>query len=148
MKEQIFVKDVMTKRDDIVAIEEGLSVKDLFKKYKKHYYHSFPVLKDDRLVGVIKEDVVLIRLLYEYLEPRAFSKTVGRAEISNIERYISEDIQRLSSPLIAIRPQAKIEEAAALMIRNGVSRLVVTEDDTLVGIISKRDIIRKLISRG
>jgi len=146
MSKRILVKDVMTKRGDVVSVKEHDHIDDLFEHYKTHHYHSFPVLKDgDELKGVVDEDVVLIRLLYDYLPPRDFSLMIGRAEIKNIERYISGDIGKLCSHPITISPQARIEEAVAIMIRNNVDRMMVTEAGRLVGVISKRDIIRKLI---
>ncbi len=44
-----------------------------------------------------------------------------------------------------ISPQATAQEAAAVMAGKRIGALVVTEDDTIVGIVSERDIARKLV---
>lgn len=146
MTDAILVRDVMTEIKDIVYVREDDHIEDLFKHYKLHYYHSFPVLSEDgHIKGVVNEDIVLIRLLYDFLPPKEFSSIISRAEVKNIERYISGDLSKLCSQPITIHPEARIEEAAATMIRNNIDRMMVTEEDKLVGVISKRDIIRRLI---
>jgi CBS domain-containing protein len=45
-----------------------------------------------------------------------------------------------SSPVITARPEMQIEEAAELMVRHGVRRLVVVDDDRLTGIVTLDDI--------
>ena len=45
-----------------------------------------------------------------------------------------------SSPVITARPEMQIEEAAELMVRHGVRRLVVVDGDRLTGIVTLDDI--------
>ncbi len=148
MDEPIYVKDVMTRRGDIEVVDLTDQISDIFTKYKLHYYHSFPVLREgDKLHGVVDEDVVLIRLLYEHLPSKDFSMMLGRAEIKNVEKYIGKEIDQLCNHPITIDPDAKIEEAVAMMMKNNTDRIMVTEDERLVGVISKRDIIRKFLKK-
>ncbi|GBE17898.1 MAG TPA: CBS domain-containing protein [Euryarchaeota archaeon] len=140
-----YVKDVMTPHEKIVGLKEDDTIDDVLKHYKAHYYHSFPVLDGDELKGVLGEDIVLIRLLYDYLDPKDFSLMLGQADIKNIDRYISENVKNISSSPITISPEVKVEDAVALMIKQHVDRIMVTIDDKLVGVLSKRDIIRKMI---
>lgn len=48
----------------------------------------------------------------------------------------------MSSPLITISPGTNILDAMRKMRENNISRLVVMDNDTLLGIVSERDIIR------
>jgi len=45
-----------------------------------------------------------------------------------------------SSPVITARPEMQVEEAAELMVRHGVRRLVVVDEDRLTGIVTLDDI--------
>jgi CBS domain-containing protein len=45
-----------------------------------------------------------------------------------------------SSPVITARPEMSVEEAAELMVRHGVRRLVIVDDDRLTGIVTLDDI--------
>jgi CBS domain-containing protein len=49
----------------------------------------------------------------------------------------------MSSPLITIEPDAPQERACVLMAENGIRRLLVMDDDELVGIISVRNILTR-----
>lgn len=48
------------------------------------------------------------------------------------------------SPIVSIDPEASIPEAAALMARENLGALLVMKGEELVGILSERDISRKL----
>lgn len=56
------------------------------------------------------------------------------------EHDVSEVMTR--SPLATLRPEASAEEAAELMRRNAIHRVLVTEGDRLVGVVSSLDIAR------
>jgi CBS domain-containing protein len=45
-----------------------------------------------------------------------------------------------SSPVITARPEMQVEEAAELMVRHGVRRLVIVDDGRLTGIVTLDDI--------
>jgi CBS domain-containing protein len=48
----------------------------------------------------------------------------------------------MTTPVITVRPQTSIKEAAGLLVDHGISALpVVNEDDELVGIVSEGDLI-------
>ena len=46
-----------------------------------------------------------------------------------------------SSPVITAAPAMEVEEAAELMVRHGVRRLVVVEGDRLTGIVTLDDLV-------
>jgi CBS domain-containing protein len=45
-----------------------------------------------------------------------------------------------SSPVITARPEMEVEEAAELMVRHAVRRLVIVDDERLTGIVTLDDI--------
>jgi CBS domain-containing protein len=48
----------------------------------------------------------------------------------------------MTTPVITVRPQTSIKDAAGLLVDHGISALpVVNEDDELVGIVSEGDLI-------
>lgn len=141
----LLVKDVMTKVKDLVVINENGTIDDLLELYKKYHYHSFPVVNKKReLLGLVTENVILIRALFDSLSSKAFSHMIGRADIKNIGKYTSKEIKYIMSHAITVSLDTKVEDAAALMVRHSLSRLCVTGGEKLVGIISRRDILRKI----
>lgn len=53
----------------------------------------------------------------------------------------------MSSPVVATTPSASISEAAAQMRRHDVGALVVVAQGELPGIVTDRDIVRRLLAR-
>ena len=61
--------------------------------------------------------------------------------------YLAGDIMR--TPVITITPIKTIREAARIMVENDIGSLVVTDDSgRLIGVITKTDILRKVVARG
>ena len=56
------------------------------------------------------------------------------------EHTVGEAMTR--GPLVTLSPDANAETAADLMRTKGIHRILVTEDDTLVGIVSALDIVK------
>lgn len=50
--------------------------------------------------------------------------------------------------LLSLRPDADVSEAARRMVIGGVHRLLVMEDDRLVGLVTASDIVRAVASHG
>lgn len=61
------------------------------------------------------------------------------------EHDVSEVMTR--TPLVTLSPDADVEAAADLMRRDGIHRVLVTERDTLVGIVSALDIAKAAADR-
>jgi CBS domain-containing protein len=63
-----------------------------------------------------------------------------------IESYPEPLIKKIkdvmSHPLVILDPNSNIEEAARLMSKKGIKRLVIMENNKLVGIITSSDIMR------
>lgn len=145
LDKSLLVKDVMTKVKDLVVINVDGTIDDLLELYRKYHYHSFPVVNKKReLMGIVTENVILIRALFDSLSPKEFSHMIGRADMKNIKKYISKEIKNIMSHSTNVHPDTKLEDAAASMVRHSISRLCVTNGEKLVGIISRRDILKKI----
>ena len=53
----------------------------------------------------------------------------------------------MSDDLICIAPDVDIEEAANIMLKEGIARLPVVADGELVGIVTRADLVRGLGAR-
>lgn len=54
----------------------------------------------------------------------------------------------MSRALLALGPDAEAREAARLMLRSGVHRILVMEDDRLLGVVSTTDIVKAVSQHG
>ncbi|MEM5883030.1 MAG: CBS domain-containing protein, partial [Candidatus Aenigmatarchaeota archaeon] len=66
-----------------------------------------------------------------------------KKEINKILKVKVKDV--MTKEVITISPEASLIEAASLMEKNDVNRLPVIENDKLVGIIAREDLIKALI---
>ncbi len=63
-------------------------------------------------------------------------------------KLIQHVLEAKGGELISIQPDASVLDAIKLMAEKGIGSLVVTEGDSLKGIVTERDYARKVIIKG
>jgi len=118
----VVVKDVMTKT--VKVVKPDTLVKTVVATMNKFDIGSIVVVKGDRPVGIITERDILRRIVEPCLAP----ETLRAREV-------------MTSPIITISSTASIDEASRIMARKKIKRLLVMENEKLVGIITFTDIV-------
>jgi CBS domain-containing protein len=119
------VSEVMTANPRTVG--SSTSVLEAARLMKSEDVGSLPILEDERLIGVVTDRDITIRVAAEGKDPQ--SNTVG--EIA-------------SRDVVTIDSKQSLDEAARLMAQNQVRRLpVVEEDGKLVGIVAQADVAQE-----
>jgi len=146
------VKDVMNPK--VVFCKSDDTVREAAKILKENNISGVPVLKGDELVGIISEgDLLKLLIIPEKGElwlPSPFEvievpirellgwedtkKMLSDMGSTKIEEIMTKDVHTISS-------EASVEEASEHMVRHRINRLPVTEDNHLVGIVTRGDII-------
>ncbi len=112
------VKDLMSK--DVKYISGDLTVKELLNKMLQKSHSGYPILEDGKLIGcVTMEDIRNI-------------KSEKHAQVT-VRDIMSEDIKKIS-------PDADVNKALQILLEEDIGRLMVMEEDELVGIITRTDI--------
>lgn len=119
----LLVRDIMTK--PVKTARPDSSVAEVVRKMNKFGIGSIVVVERGQPVGVITERDILSKVVEPCIDPR------------NIR---AKDV--MSSPVITIREDATVEEAAELMAKRGVKKLPVVNNGKLVGIVTSTDIVR------
>ena len=149
------VKDVMSK--PVTTITLDTPVKDAAAMLADKNISGAPVMEGDRIVGMFTEADVLrslktmkkdLRLVYPSISSLgiAFQEEVTQREI--LEAY--EEIGHLpvkevmSREVVTVDADIPLNEAISKMVLKGIHRLPVIEKNTLVGIVTRGDIIRGL----
>jgi CBS domain-containing protein len=116
-------------RKNIISVKNNASVVEATSVIVKNDIGSVVVTKDGKPVGILTERDVLKRCC------------PGRlcGEGLKVEEV-------MSTPLITIEADASLGEAALLMSRNKIRRLLVTEKGKIVGIITEKDVLRGTLS--
>jgi CBS domain-containing protein len=120
MKYSAFVKDVM--RKDIKTVSPEDSIQKAAEIMRKNKVGSVLVLGDKQVKGILTgSDIV-----YKHV-------ATGKGEkVSDI----------MTRKLITITPDKTIEEAARIMVKNGIEKLPVFKLGKLIGLLSANDILR------
>ena len=133
----MYVKDNMTKNPYTVSLDQSVSqVLDIMSASK---VHRLPVVdKSGKLLGLITESLIASAT-------PSTSSSLSVYEINYLLNKLSiKDI--MVSNVITISPDALLEEAATLMLKNDIGCLPVVDDKKcVVGIITHNDIFDAFI---
>ncbi len=123
------VEEIMTR--ELVYVNPDTSVVEAAKRMKSANIHAVLVLQEGRLVGIVVDRDLVLKVLAEERNPNE----------TMIKEIMTENP-------ITVEPETDVIEAARLMKEHRVSRLpVVEQDGRVVGIVSEVDfptIISKL----
>lgn len=138
------VRDVMT--TDVVAVREDTTYRDIVELLAGTGTSALPVLDPhDHVVGVVSEADLLPRVQYAGEDAAAVATLLQRRHRDATAAKATADTARdlMTAPAVTIEPQASLAEAVRTMERHHVRRLpVVDPDHALVGIVSRRDLLR------
>ncbi|MFF4497193.1 CBS domain-containing protein [Streptomyces sp. NPDC001546] len=126
----IKVADLMT--DEVVSVPPGTTVKEIAKVLAQYDISGVPVLDDeDRVVGVVSQTDLLALTPPQAHTQSAIPPTAGKI---------------MSAPAVTTHAEDTAADAARLMTRRGIERLPVVDiEDRLVGIITRRDLLRMFL---
>ena len=109
--------------------------------------HLLVVGDDDRLLGIVTDrdlqNAAFAPAIAEHLSEARRQQLRGLAEA--LESLRVRDV--MTGEAVTIRPDAPVAQAAALMLEGRFSGLPVVEGGQLVGIVTKRDVLRALAAR-
>ena len=147
----MLVQDVMSK--DVVTVHTDDSIEKCAHILFEKEFSGLPVIDDDgKVLGMITEGD-LIRRAARIKAPGYLEILGGLVYLGNPNKFV-EEIKKamsykagdmMSEKLFSISPEKTIEEAATIMFRENIKRLPVVDwNNKLVGIISRRDIMRAI----
>ncbi|MDD4136709.1 MAG: CBS domain-containing protein [Methanoregula sp.] len=152
----MLVQDAMTK-DPIVCTSES-PLRDVVALFRKYHIGGLPVMEGKELVGIISESDLISLLETERISDDLWLPSPFEIIEVPIREYINWEKTKHALTNIGDMPVKKVmthrvvttteekdvESAAALMLREGVSRLPVMRGKTCIGIITRADIINAI----
>lgn len=120
MKLNVLVGEIMTKDIKKVSLDDPIS--KAAQIMRENSIGSVVVMGEKQVKGI----VTTTDIVYKHV-----AKNMGNSV---------KDI--MSSDIVTVPPSATIENAARLMVKNGVEKLLVFDKGNLVGIITNNDILK------
>jgi len=141
------VQSVMTR--EVVVLHPSDTIHHAAQLLSLNGISGAPVVEDRKVVGIVSESDLIHAVMPPVPVDRGASiidilSIVGRAKPRAYEH--GKNVAEAMSPLvIKVSPSASIWKAASIMEQKGVKRLpVVDDEDRLVGVVSRADLIKAL----
>lgn len=122
------VRDIMQK--NVIVIEENKTVQEAAMLITEKDISFLVVVKNDKPVGVVTEKDFVRKIA-------AQDKIASQIPLSKIMSYKFRSVE----------PSTDIEDAVQKMLNYNIRRLLVLEDEKLVGVITQTDLVDFLRSR-
>ncbi|MCX4966098.1 CBS domain-containing protein [Streptomyces sp. NBC_00654] len=135
------ISELMTRQ--VISVRGGTPFKEIARTLSQHQITAVPVVDEgNRVLGVVSEGDLLRKTADRVTAPDDLPAGVG---LQTWERAKAEGIRAeelMSAPPVCVRPEWTVAETARLMEAQDVKRLaVVDEEDRLLGIVSRRDLL-------
>jgi len=120
-------KDVMTR--DPITIKPTTTVAEAIKCLIDNKVSGAPVQDDaGNMIGVVTEKDLIVS--YDFLQDIN----------SAVASFMSKDI-------ISVNEETPVEEISKLLVQRNIKRVPVTEGDKVIGIVSRRDVLRYILEK-
>ncbi len=121
-RERVRVREVMN--SPVITGTEDETIQAIASRMIDYQIGSIIIMKGAEPLGIVTDGNIVEQVVARDLKP---------------SKVLVKDI--MSTPLLTIKDDRDVSEAASLMRRKGVKRLAVMDDGRLMGIISISDII-------
>lgn len=140
--EQLIVRDIMTERPKTVA--PATPLRDAAMQLIRTGVEGLPVIDDDgRLIGMLSERELLRHLLGSQLLVAARGVSAPDPRTGDTWRRTVREV--MTRQVLCVSPEQPLADVASLMSNKELDRVPVVQDGRLVGVLTRGDIVRKLI---
>ena len=144
-------RDIMS--TTLLTVERTTPIGDVIRLLLDHQISGMPVVEDGRVVGIISEGDLILRERAQrprggmaYLAQQLFEDHAKLAkEYKKAHGLVAEDV--MTRAVVTILPGTPVGEIAHLLADRNLKRVPVVEDGRLVGIVSRRDVLRATADR-
>jgi len=133
------IEKFMTKEPITVTPDE--SIGKVIRIFKERNISRLPVVENGKLVGIITVRDIMEKVVHpedkpEYGEFIAEKKSYLKIPVKGI----------MADEPITMPPNATVKEVVEEMLKNGFGGMLICEDDKLVGIVTKKDLLEPIAS--
>jgi len=138
MKQKVPVSSIMTK--EVVKLNLSDDLTKAEKLFKKHHIHHIPVVKGNKIVGMLSYTDLLRISFADAVDDDEMDIDVTVYNMFSVEQVMARN-------LVKVSPETTIREVAEILSTREFHALPVVEDELLVGIVTTTDLIKYLIDQ-
>ncbi len=124
---------------DVVTCSPEDEIDNVWRLMMKKSFAGLPVVKKNRIVGIItQKDLLDSGAAFPGFEAKR-GRFRSPPKVASVMRV----------PVITLKPNSLIREAAKLIVEKNIGRIPITDDKgELVGIVDREDVVRALLGAG
>ncbi|MCQ8893691.1 MAG: CBS domain-containing protein [Methanolinea sp.] len=112
---------------NVVECEAEEPIHRIYNLILESGYSAFPVVKKKRLIGIISRR--------DLLRDGRWRPSLEGPSKTRVESV-------MTTPVITVSPGDELQQAASMMVKHDISRLPVVEEEKLVGILDRHDVLK------
>jgi CBS domain-containing protein len=144
---ELKVRDIM--QTAVIKVGPETTVRELAEVLAEHKISGVPVVDDEgRVIGVVSEADIIFQdadlhfpYYLQFLDSVIYVQSISKFEARFRKMFGTKAADIMTREVVTISPDASVYDAAALMTDRKVNRVPVTEDNKLVGILTRADIV-------
>lgn len=121
------VKEIMSTK--VITMESSVSATDIAKIMQKNNVSSVIITENEKPCGIVTERDLVSKVIAQNKHPSELKTTTI-----------------MSSPIITVSPNTTVDEVAEMMVLKKIRRMIVSDGDQILGIITVTDFIKHLHS--
>ncbi len=140
---QFYVKDIMS--TDLITVKENTQIRDIIKIFVNNKISGLPVINQDGcLSGVVSStDILQKESSHSFYNAPIF--TSHELKLLEDAKFFDQIVSSImTEDLFTIEPDATIAKMAKIMYEKKIHRLLVTEFNKLVGVVTTFDLLKLL----
>lgn len=148
------IKDFMTR--DVITASKEMTVEEFVHKLEGHRISGAPIIDDqNHILGVLSVTDIIRRSKYinnELANLNDYDVTDFCTSLSNIHKYHTMELFKtpigsmMHTGYFYVSPNDELQTAIDVFLTTCAHRLLVIDDDRLVGVFSIKDAIKALIN--
>lgn len=146
----MLVRDLMSKQ--VITVSPDTPITQIISLLAGQAISGLPVVEGDKLVGIVSEGDLVMRekplrmpAAIAFLGALLFVKNFDQTQ-EELRRHVGATAgDVMTKDVITVSPDATVAEAATLILDRDVKRLPVVEEGRLVGILTRKDLVRALL---
>ncbi len=151
---ELKASDIMTK--EVITIKKDASIGELSEILVKNKISGLPVVDDNaRIIGIVTEADIIVKdtelhfpRYFKLLDAIIYLESLNKFK-ANLQKHIATRVEDIMTVKVkTIKADTPVSEIADLMLSLKVNRLPVVDDnDKVIGIVTRADIVKSMITR-